>query len=622
VSYANKNNSPYIDVDAFLDFLGKYAKKHCEEHPEWLKWANDRSKKFWAEMAILVEEDKCELLTDTDEGRIYMPYFYLEVIKKAYQRMEEDADLPFPCEESLKITMPENQLKLLGSEYDIIEYMGHPQDSDIPILKFNFHEECGYALALASMVPRIIIETAILKLRNYLRKSGNMEFAIRKLAAQLQGKESYLRGLLNQILMRPLECYSAIEGGGEFSSLFWAHFCILIKNDIRKKKERLAEDIAAFQSVTIIEAISEHFKAMVVKKQEAELAFKSLENHLAQPPYLYAMEKILMFTNNKGVLLLGQYTEDELGEWLKDKTTKSKDNQLPDLLIVQGSPEERFYLCKDKMIPLCSKLLADSRQKAKDEITKNWRKLLLEYLREPPMNSDAEFDVYLTKVTGKLCPNLIALLEDPKLPLVCDEIENNPTANPSPVKLFNKGVLLPYSTLLYLNRKEILTEARLVLPFWYSLPIITPIIAFFKNLARRRNAPKLIPDIGTDGEPGARNKRDRAGEIRAAADALESDLVPTGYTLDSYLEELENRWSQLINQKARENLIEDVKSLIRDNLRQHLKLKKYYRFTHEIIHQMAVGIVTFTPTLSSLSGRESLVLYSELYLIKLLKNIK
>jgi hypothetical protein len=34
-AYANKNNSPYIDIDLFLNFLEKYAVRKAQEHPEW-----------------------------------------------------------------------------------------------------------------------------------------------------------------------------------------------------------------------------------------------------------------------------------------------------------------------------------------------------------------------------------------------------------------------------------------------------------------------------------------------------------------------------------------------------------------------------------------------------------
>jgi hypothetical protein len=229
------------------------------------------------------------------------------------------------------------------------------------------------------------------------------------------------------------------------------------------------------------------------------------------------------------------------------------------------------------------------------------------------MENDEAFEKLLSKFMHKLCPMLLILLSDPKLLLVYEETEQN--GNP-PARLFSKGQLLPFSSLLLIKRKEILADLKLTLPFWYSMPVFTAIVAFFKKLFQKKKNPKnhaaneSEEDIPED------------GDIKAAAEELEFSLVPPGYTLDSYLDELENRWSKLINRKARENLIEDVKSLIRDQLRRNLKVQKKFRLTREIIGQMAVNIVTCNASLTGLSGRESLILYTELYLLKLLENTK
>jgi hypothetical protein len=88
------------------------------------------------------------------------------------------------------------------------------------------------------------------------------------------------------------------------------------------------------------------------------------------------------------------------------------------------------------------------------------------------------------------------------------------------------------------------------------------------------------------------------------------------------MKELESRWSRLINRKARENLVEDARSLIRDNLRRNLKVQKSFKLTGESISQMATYIINSNKALASLADRDSLVLYTELYILKLLGNIK
>jgi len=618
VSYANKNNSPYIEIDPFLDFLGRYARKQSVEQPEWLKWVENRNIKFWAEVSVLAENGKCEVLTDTEPGRIFMPRFYLDLIEGSYSNADKEADLPFPSEESLKIGLPENQLRVLSSEEDILIYLEDPQTTDFPIIKLNFPYGFGSALVLASFIPKRLVETAIIKIRNYLQHSGNKEYALRKLTPQLQGRESFVKEQFNQILMRHQEACRSLEDGKELTYLFWAHFCLLVKNDIKKKKDHLGEDIAALQSVFILDAINSYYKNLANKKREEEMAFRALENQMGKAPFLYTLTQILRFKDANGIPLLGRYSGDNLDLWIKQKTTESKNNELPELLILQGFDEERYFCFKNKMLTLCVKLLAEARRQVLDAVSKHWHKLLFDYEREPAMDSDEEFEKLLSKMTKKLCPALAVLLGDPKLLLIYEETENEQHASPLAVKIFNNGQLAPYSSLYIIKRKELLAEAKLILPFWYSIPIISGIIAFFKRLTKRRHDFALAHD---NEETETAEEKDRAAQIRTAAEEIEATLVPPGYTLDSYLEELENRWSRLIDKKARENLIEDVRSLIRDHLRANLKLHKKFQLTRKIISQMAVSAIVRSPTLSSLSGRDSLVLYAELYLLKLLQTI-
>ena len=618
VSYANKNNSPYIEIDPFLTFLGRYAKKQSAEHPEWLKWMENRNVKFWAEVSVLAEDGKCELLTDTDNGRIYMSHFYIELLEESHRNPDKDADIPFPSEDSLRINLPENQLRQLSSVEDIQVYMEDPQASDVPILKIVFPYGFGSSLTLARFFPKRFTEMAMMKIRNYLQHYGNKEYALRKLTPQLQGRESFLKEQFNQILLRPMEASKTLEEGRELPYLFWAHFSILVKNDIKKKKDHLSDDVAALQSVHVIDALNGYYKSLANKRREEELAFRTLEAHLAKPPFLFTLEKILQFKNKSGLPLLGQYSKERLDSWIKKKTKESKNNELPALLVLQSYDDKYYFCLKDKMLPLCTKLLADARKQVTDAVITHWRKLLLDYRREPAMESDEGFEKLLSSKTRKLCPVLAALLADPKLLLVYDEMEQGRSES-STVKIFSNGQLAPFSSLFMIHRKELLVNIKLILPFWYSMPIMTAIIAFFKRLKKKRKIVRLSEETE---DSVTQEDRNVAADVRAAAKELEMTLVPENSTLETYLEDLENRWSKLIDKKARENLIEDVKSLLRDHLRVNLKMRKKFNPTRKAISQMATSAIVRSPTLSNLSGRDSLLLYSELYLLKLLQNTR
>jgi hypothetical protein len=621
ISYANKNNSPYIEIEPVIGFIEKYAKQVSAKMPEWLKWTQDVSVKFWSEISGLMETGKCELLSDTPEGRIYIPFFYVDLLRKYYGDIENKADIPFPNEESLQIIIPETQKRHLNVGDDFLGYQEHPEEVIQPIIQISFPDDLGTGLFLSFMIPKPLIDACLLKVRFYLESHGNKDYALRKLGPQFQKKELYLKEILNNIVLRPTDCIRAMEEGEDFAYIFWAHFCILVKNDIRKKKERLDEDLAVAQSVCFLESFNSYYRARAIKRREKELAFKELELCLEKPPFLYTREQILGFTSSKGKLLLGQYTTEELDQWVKKAATENTGKGLPNLLIISGPHKERWFVSKGKLLLLCARLLTEARGIVKDAVSKRWIKLLREYRREPAMDNDKDFENLLLRYTGRLHPTLTAVLEDPKLQLVYDELEET-QGIPASSRIFIKGNMIPYPALLLLRRKDLIAEIRILLPFWYSMPILSFFIALFKGLFKKKAQKKDGHDSVDEGEHDLAAEKENARELQNAARAVAAILVPPNHSLETYLEELETRWIRLIDKKARADLVEDIKSLIRDNLRQTLRLRKHFKVTHETLSTLAANIVNRTPSLQELSGKDSLFLYVELYLVKLMQKTK
>jgi hypothetical protein len=620
VSYAHKNNSPYIEIEPVIAFIEKYAKQAAVRMPEWSKWTQDVSVKFWSEMSGLAETGQCELLSDTPDGRIYMPVFYVDFLRKYYENIDNKTDIPFPTEESLGIGTPGSHKKRLNVEYDVSGYLENPDETMPPVVQIDFPDGFGAGLFLVSMIPKKLMEICFFKVRFYLESRNNKEYALHKLSPQLQGKEVYLKDLLNNIIIRPTDCLRVMEEGGDFSYLFWAHFCILVKHDIKKKEERLNADIAVVQAVCLLEVFNRYYRARALKRREKETAYGELELCLEKPPFLYTMDQILKFTGSKGGLLLGRYTKEDLDGWLKNATTENNGQGLPKLLIVLGPRRECWFVSKSKILPLCARLLAEGRGLVRDAVSKRWINLLRSYRREPAMDNDRDFENLLLRYTGRLHPTLMAVLGDPKLQLVYDELERS-QGIPASSRIFVKGLMIPYSTLLLLNRKDLFADIRADLPFWYSMPVFSFLIMFFKSLLKKKGAKKNGRDADEEEQETADGKENNA-ELRNAARAIEAVLVPPKHSLETYLGELENRWIRLIDKKARANLVEDIKALVRDNLRQTLRVQKHFKVTRETLSALASDIVSRTPSLWELGGKDSLFLYVELYLVKLMQNMK
>jgi PAS domain-containing protein len=618
MSYADKHHSPYVDIDSFTTFLDKHARRSVEEAPEWKKWTYDFIAKFWAELNQLVEEKKCVLIKEGHKNQVFFAEFYVEKLQRAYYVPEKSADLPFPDEKNLELRLPAEMARPLTVRDELGPYLSAPQETALPILKLSFPEPFGTALVLASMIPRQLLETALLKLRGYLRTRHNRDFFRHKLSPSLPGKDLMVKQLFDQLEANPASCIEAIEGGGDLVLLFWTHFCGHLIAEAKKKSDLLAGEIGAAQSAFLIEVFIDFFKDQAHKVREREEAYKQLAARLNQPPFLYTLDDIIQFTNPRGDRLLDYYSAEDLGEYLQKKTAPEEGQTLPELLIVTGKKNERYFIGKTKAAPLCIRLLNETRPRIKKAIADRWAAMIRDFRDEPAMERDSAFEQLAAKYTIQFAPVLSSLLGDPRLPLIYDETDQAELIHPETSRLFFKGQLLPMTTLLLLKRKDLLGEVRLTLPFWYSMPVLSRIFAFFWRLGRQPKQPAAAANAPEGDEPAVPEDAKPAADFKALAKKYQQEMIPGGYTLDSYLEELESHWRRLLNQEDQKNLTGDVQNLIRDKLRIILRQKSPGKFSRENLNRIAETIVRENPRLSQLDEPEALQLYVKLYVTKLI----
>jgi hypothetical protein len=612
-SYSRKNESPAIDVESFIGFLQKYAQRVCGERPEWGKWAEDTGPRIWRELNQLQENGKVTVIGKESGQQIFMNLYYAEQVKEAYKNPDNDADMPFPDETFLNISIPQDQLKPLDVSVDLPAFLKEPQKTALPIIKLVFPDNRGEALVLASMIPFAILETSLIKIRNYLLKHGNREYMQHKLAPQLVGKEDHLRELMDQVVIHPLNCINDMKEGREAAFYFWAYFCNQVRHDLVSKKELLADEYGALQAAYLIEVCNSFFKARAAKAKEIELALKNFELELEKPPYYFSRDAIAKFKDNKGIPLLGRYTQEGLDAYIKKRISEPPTpEELPDLLYFRTGDGANWLVKKSKLLPLCARLFAETRPVVIRVISKRWKKLLLNFMHEPAMEEDREFENLILRYAEEYAPVLCALLQDQRLYLVHEEQQRSGKAFPESSKLFNKNELLPLRVLLFIKRKELLSDVKLLLPFWYTVPIISHIIAFFQNLGKKKKKKPRTEDESS----AALQVDDIRNELQNVAREAEAHLVPEGHTLDSYLEELSRRWGNLLNKQAKDNLVEDVNALVRDKLRHMLRFQK--NVNRNTIDKIAESIMDTSTGLRKINEQNYLSLYVKLYLVKLL----
>ncbi|MDR2785871.1 MAG: hypothetical protein LBB83_08160 [Treponema sp.] len=625
LSYANKRHSPLIDICGFIMFIEKYAKHYVRERPEWGKWTSDVSSKFWAELSPLAEEGKCKLLNGGTNGQVLILDFYYETVNKAYQNPEANMELPFPDEQTLGIQVPADHLREVNIALDMEDYMEHPQQSDMPLIKIVFSESLGSALVLASYIPRHVLEISVLKASGFLKIEHNSEYFFVRLVNQFPGKEPLLKDILAQIEQKPKECFAHIETAGEFACLFWPAFCSLIRVELKKKNEFTARDISVLQASLIIEFFVGYYRSITSRKKEREMAMREIELRIERPPYAFTVKDIMKFSDATGRPLTDFYDQKDLEGFLKAKSSfegaVEAGKQLPPLLIFHNRFDEQIFVSKTKVFPMITRMLGEARPQVKKAISNRWAKFVREFSSEPSMENDRDFEKLVANYTSQLAPTLMMLLDDKKLFLLQEEVAASQGGIDINKVYQASGTLTPLPALLMVNRKDLLTDVKIMLPFWYSIPVVSSIIAFFKRLRNPKNKKKKTSQDQEfqEKETPIAHSTSIAQDIKRVAMDYQLQMVPAGKTTEQYLREMENGWHKVIDREAKKQLVLDVHSQIKRRLKPILDARGNRKITIQSIDEIADSIIMVSPSLAELNNSEKLHNYVALYIARLLR---
>jgi len=612
--YAVNTKSATVNIRQFLAFASQYAAKKRLEQPDLDRWADDAETEFKGEINSLVANGRCLLIADSKDGSVFLPGLCRDIIISAYENPEKHGGVPFLSAANMNLKIPDGCAKTVSLLSDMEVFFGHmdPEDAD-KIISLQFPQNYGSTLMLASMIPRRLMELALIKIQFFLSNGQNLAHIINTLNVQIKDRERALKDYIDRIISRPLDCIGGMERFDDFDYLFWVHFCALVKKVINAKVEIRDPDMAVLQSVYVIEVCSSLYRSSVVKKREIDAAYARLEELMDIPPYLYSTGDIAKFTTNKGIPLLNYISKQEMEAYIRNKITESKGGALPAWFSIQGTMGERLYFKKEQYLPICSGMLGDVQPQVKAALVKRWTRLIKDYSSEPAMEKDSEYDKLLKKLTNNVNPVLLTALEDPKLRWAYEELERTLGTVPQEMRLFNRGTPFPFYVLYALRRKDVIAEIRFELPIWYSNPFLHAFLKFFKNL-RRKKKPHGQAEDG-----GKRAVSDKKyDKMQSSAFQIQSDIVPEGKAAAEYFESLEERWCSLRDKDTRKTMILGVKALMKDKLRQTVRLKKLTSIKREDLREIADYLISQNSTLNKLKDQEALRVYMELYMLKLL----
>ncbi|MBR4180115.1 MAG: hypothetical protein IKR45_05365 [Treponema sp.] len=623
--YAEKQKSPFIDQREFCTWIKKYAEHHVEEQAELVKYLGDPTGTVTAELAGLEQKHLAAVIPNGNKKMIISIAYFSVKYTAVYKELIKNESIPYPVETDLPKKFPSTILERKAAQEYFIQNMNEEPSKSQNLYVVVFPRDLP-ALLLPACVPiKILVESSQMKIRKVLKKEEYHDYFLKKLRSANPSKEISVKNFYSAFVDKDYNGYIDVTDGDQY--YLWNQLCYFVRQDFEKIQDRTADDTSLLQAISISEIHSSYLKEKFQTDRKREEALKELQSNLANPPYFFSTPQILKFQDKHGKLLFGQYSEEDLKDTLLKLSTESEDNTLPKLVVFKVASGTRYYIYKNKVISLIVRLCNEAHDTIKEMLVNQWYESLLEYTKLPEMTNKDKFEKKLELLVEDNSPVLYALLTANFITLL--SAEKNLDDSLSTFQLFADGKLLPYSHLLMLRSEDILAEAKMRLPFIYTIPLISWIIGLFrsrkiekqKREAKEKQLHEEVDPMSVldNEEGGTKTKKSRHEALADKAKELAAEFIPEGSTVDRELNFLAKQWNRMISKEAYNNLTEDVNSLIRDYTRRVCNTLTAQSFTKERIENLADALVR-TPNMQKIQDQKALTEYVQLYMIRLVSN--
>ncbi len=657
-SYTKRSRKAVISFQDLLDFTDKYLAKYADDFPDLGDLEENTSDLLAAHLLSLEKEGRCSL--DYRGGRIaevdYLEFYPL-VINAAYAKVKAEPHLPFPGEESLPVSVPEQRIKAVNVKEQFVEWLSRTDEKPLKVLRLVFPEGIRSIVSTTELLARFLPELAVHKMRNYLRIEKNAGYMRSRLLGVFRNRDMALKEFLDKIQTNPKEALGTVLAPDDFTFHVWTTMCSVVVKEFSKKKDKLQEDYDYEQAAYLLGYYNVFHKAIVQKKRETETALRAIDNNLKRAPYVFSTSDIYSFTDAKGIPLAKHCSVEEMNDHLRRRLTPKEDENLPELIRFKGSDDKDYHIRKESVLRYLIESLYDVSREFQEHYVGAFNKALQNdekpkiMLEDQPFADDVDRRLKAQEpiISGLLSYDLLSVSAREQKPLKAAADEIDRILDPK-----NRKVRPAYEV-LKLDRQELYRQAKVLLPFWQAFPVIRGFVKFFvalmigepksKKKRKRKQAapptggPSTAAGIGhathSDDDveestmqfgdrPGAsavhsspNTRKAQAVAFREAVQKLQDEYLEPGKTARATLDELAEKWNPLLDPVARQNLIEDVNSLVRDFLR---RMKVGFRLVppdRARIKELS-GKLAQNNAFSEVRQKEPLRRYLELYILTIL----
>jgi hypothetical protein len=648
--YVRKSQQATIHFDRFAAFVRKYVEKYIDSKPELAAFKDGTSSVLTSELESLASEGKCNLeYEDVDIKKIYFPEYFVEYIDEEYKKIAQTPEIPFPDHASLGIKIPDKIINSVDVKNDFVSWLEYEAFSKPLVIRFDFPEGIRNMMLTSNIFFNNLMNLCLDKFRLYLTSRRNVNYVHNKMGAMFSYNQAYIKKMLDDVITQQSKAKESIVKPTDFTYRFWTSLANLILQEYKSKTNKLPEEHSFSQVAYLVGYYSAYYKSIVQKEKSVKDGFKRFDQLMKKEPYIFTIQDIHNFRDEKGVALTKRYTREQLHKHLEEKIHSEDKSTLPEIVRIKSLDRREYFIHKSMILPIVMKKIREASETLRKQYLDEWVDLMKRFKKTEAMFDDNHF---LTDVSGRVKnydPLLWAMLRFDLLYRAYSENTAKHEMRQEVAGFFDtsKRDLVSVTHILGLDRETLLNEAKMYLPFWQTIPIISSLIIFAKRLFSRKQpksgrkkkkqkqpeaakVSKVMQDEAGSYEP-ERTAREEASatsrgetttkaqliEYRKQIDALKKQFLESGKSVDETLEELVERWNPIFEPTARANLVEDVNAMVRDYLR---GLRRGFRVKPpdaQSIRQMAERLAD-NKAFNQIKRKEYFKRYIEIYMLKVL----
>ena len=643
-AYINKTQEPDLPYSTFRSILDKYLERYEGELKDLASVKNELDQHLPLLLEELGEKGIVEVVEKPDGSKtIRFLEFYRELIEQQYRVIQNRGDTPFPSEQSFSLLFPPDILIPVDVKVDFGSYLELGELQPPRILKILFPELSKSLLVTTPLLPRVLLELALQKIRQYLRNQKNATYIQHKLVPLFRGRERILKDQMINVVTKPDLTLQDLMNPTDFIYQFWSQTTSFLLKELLEKKEKLEEENDLAIAAYLIGAYSIFYKGKTTREKETETALKTLSGYFEKSPYAYTFHDIYTFKDSKGFPLVKKIDNATLQQFLDRQTTPADSKSLPEIIKVKTVDRKEYFISRSTVSKFLLERSFSLFREIRAHIVQDWYEALQADEKRKEWKDTQAFEEYAQSVLKQLDPLFFSLLNFSLLFLILEQVKPNPME-----KEFLESVLdrkgkktHPITKIFRLYPEDLLAEAKLKLPFWKTVPILKQIVQFFLRLystqpktrktkkagEEKKAVEETAITLGTTTSKGEESpslqpsSTERAQRVNFQK-TIEALKIRYGKgEVQRELKELINLWNTLLDPKAKANLVEDVNSLVRDFLRKLKIAQRYQAPTPERLEKLAEELVAHE-ALAKIRNKEALKKYILLYMLEVLSKVR